>query len=422
MEGTRLKDSPVRVKAYIAGLILFLTGLVSSKALISLGSVILIGTACWGLFSRPSLPVRWPKQLFGFVLLFLPPFISGIWSASVQDWMQVSQNKIMLPALFASFCLAPGLEPKTMLRLGLFQAMTVVLASWYSMLTLWPDPSGISSSYLEAKTLKVFLSNDHLHFSLYVFITILLLLANLNAFRMQFGKGVYLTASIGLAWLVIYLHILGAKTGLLLLYLTAFIYLIMNYLNGKQWLRLGAGFIVLFLLASLSISQIPTLKNRFYYTLYDFNQYMHGAYIDGLTDGARVLSWKAGKAVALESPWMGKGFGDLHHTFMKWHQAHSAQLQPYNWLQPSNEWLMYLCGSGIPGMLILTLGLWLIYRHSPFREHFLFLALYCSQVLMMFYEVNLTNQIGISLLVFSVGWFQCSPSPGREASFRKQGT
>lgn len=411
MEKVRIKEMPARRMAFSGGLILLLFGLVASKALISIGSVILVLTGFWGLMSRPLPEIRWGKQWFGFGLLFLPPFVSGLWSESIQDWMQVCFNKIMLPALFGAFCIAPKLEKKTILGLGLFQAVTVVLASVYSFLTLWSDPSGISKSYLEAKTLKVFLSNDHLHFSLYVFLTILLLTANLQAVRKQFGRAMYWTVGGLVAWLVIYLHILGAKTGLLLLYLSVFIYLIMNYMSGRYWLKLTAGLISLVLLAFISIKLIPTLKNRFYYTLYDFNQYIHGAYIDGLTDGARVLSWKAGKEIALGRPWTGLGFGDLHNTFMEWHRTHSAHLQPYNWLQPSNEWLMYLCGSGIPGMICLTLGLWLIYRHSPFRNHYFFLALYSSQVLMMFYEVNLSNQIGISLLAFSVGWFQLSSSP-----------
>ncbi len=412
MEEVRIKELPGREKAFTGGLILLLIGLVASKALISLGSVVLIVTGFWSFFSKRLPEIRWDKQLFGFSLLFLPPFISGLWSASIPDWTQVSLNKIMLPALFAAFCLAPKLHRKTILGLGLFQAVTVVLASLYSFLTLWSDPSGISESYLEAKTLKVFLSNDHLHFSLYVFLTVLLLLANVQAVKKQFGRAAYLTVAGMVAWLLVYLHILGAKTGLLLLYLNAVIYLIMNYMTNKYWIKLTAGLITLSLLASLSISLIPTLKNRFYYTLYDFNQYVHGAYIDGLTDGARVLSWKAGKEVALKRPWLGVGFGDLHNTFWEWHQGHSAHLKPYNWLQPSNEWLMYLCGAGIPGMLFLTLGLWLIYRHSPFRDNYFFLALYSSQVLMMFYEVNLSNQIGISLLVFSVGWFQLSFNAG----------
>jgi O-antigen ligase len=223
----------------------------------------------------------------------------------------------------------------------------------------------------------------------------------------HFGVLVYRVHLALQIWLIVYLHLLGAKTGLILLYGAFFYYWWRRYgrNTGKSPLLVGMGAIAgMALVAFLSIKSIPMLQNRIYYTLYDFNQYMHGAYIDGLTDGARVLSWNAGMDIARTSPWMGVGVGDMHHVFTDWHRQHSSHLQPYNWLQPSNEWLMYLCGSGIPGMLLLTIGLWLIYTRYPNHPSDLFNILFFSQFFMMWYEVNLTNQTAIAIFAFFMGW------------------
>lgn len=398
-----IKLASVRQNLFITGTCILFLGLVCSKALISIGSVVIIFAALPVLF-RMSLPLAINYQAVGFILLFVAPLISGLWSRSMVDWVQVISNKIMLPALFCGVYYATRLSPKAFYGLGIFQVVLVVLASFYSIWPLLFDPEGISQSYLQAKTLNVLLSDDHLHFSLYVFITLALMTFNHQGVQNHFGEKVFRVHIAMQIWLIIYLHLLGAKTGLILLY-GAFLYYWWSRYGRKArkslWL---AGMLAMGLIAYLSIKGIPMLQNRIYYTLYDFNQYMHGAYIDGLTDGARVLSWNAGMDVARSSPWIGVGFGDLNQVFTDWHRQHSSHLQPYNWLQPSNEWLMYLCGSGIAGMLMLTFGLWLIYSRYPNHPSSLFNILFFSQFLMMWYEVNLTNQTAIAIFAFFMGW------------------
>lgn len=388
---------------FIMGTILLFLGLVSSKALISIGSVLIVLSA---LPEVLKLTLHAPVifQVIGFVLLFIAPLVSGLWSESIRDWGQVVSNKIMLPALFCGVVFSTKLKPRIYYGLGILQSALVALASFYSIGPLLFQPQGITQSYLQAKTLNVLLSNDHLHFSLYVFISVVLMAFHHSQVKEIFGKKVYYLQIAMQLWLIIYLHLLGAKTGLILLY-GSFIYYWWNK-YGRQASRpiWFAGLAAMGLVAALSVRWIPTLQNRIYYTLYDFNQYIHGAYVDGLTDGARVLSWKAAIDIARQAPLTGIGFGDMHVVFMDWHRQHSAHLQPYNWLQPSNEWLMYLCGSGIAGMFILTLGLWLIYSKYPYRPSILFNILFFSQFFMMWYEVNLTNQTGIAIFAFFMGW------------------
>jgi len=397
------KYNSIQQWIFIAGTGILFLGLVCSKALISIGSVVVICSGLMGLKWRTT-NLSLNYQVIGFGLLFLAPLISGFWSDSKGDWFQVISNKIMLPALFWAVIYTPKLPPKSFYRLSIFQGLTVVFASFYSIWPLWYHGEGISQSYLQAKTLKVLLSNDHLHFSLYILITLVLMIYNSKEIHNLFGKKTHYLHSAMILWLVIFLHILGAKTGLILLYGSAVYFLWRKYAQTTRWLILPAGLGVIILIGITAIKLIPTLQNRVYYTLYDFNQYIHGAYVDGLTDGARVLSWQAGMDIGRRFPWTGVGFGDMHNTFAEWHKAHSAHLQPYNWLQPSNEWLMYLCGSGIGGMMMLTLGLWCIYRYSPLRETTVFNILFFCQFFMLWYEVNLTNQTGIAIFAFFIGW------------------
>lgn len=397
-------DSQKIIKSiFLLSLVLFFTGLVASKALISIGSVgiFLVGFTSHWIFKNKSANLQLP-QLTGYGLLVLMPFISGMWSQNTAAWLDSIANKIMLPLLAAGMVWAPVLKRREVYFLFLFQIGSVIAGSLYSIGAYLYLPFDINKTYLTAKTLPVLLNNDHLHFSLYVFITILLI----YSFRYLFydpASRLLKFILIGVeTWFVIYLHILGAKTGLIFLYLgVTIIFLSNDYIKTTLYKKL---LIIPVMITALGLAYkfIPSFYNRFHYTRYDFNQYIHGQYVNGLTDGARVLSWKAGIEIANKNPVLGVGFGDLNDTFTKWHETNSGHLEKYNWLQPSNEWLMYGCGAGLIGMLTLTFGLYLIYLKSPFINSISYFILFLSQVLMMWYEVNLNNQIGISLFVFSL--------------------
>ena len=377
-------------------------GLVSSKALISFGTSIIVVS------SLPILVTEFKKilsprtQIFGFLLLFIMPFISGLWSSNVSDWLASVQNKVLLPALAWSYYLAPKLDSKRFAYLNLFQFGLVLLASVYSLMSYILHIDQLSHDYLKAKTLTVLLSDDHVQFSLLVFITIVMMIKDWPRFKILFPKSVLMIIAIGILWLFIYLHLLGAKTGILLSYFGILVY----WMYTSKWIYKVLALPTIAILLVLAYLLFPTFKNRFHYTLYDFNQYSHGQIINGLTDGARVLSWKAGIEIATAHPLIGVGYGDMNDVFMDWHQIHSIHLEKYNWLQPSNEWLMYLCGSGILGVLLLSIALWLIFSKSLCRNEILFKILFSAQVLMMWYEVNLTGHISIVIFVWSICWYQ----------------
>ena len=392
--------------SYIISLLLFFVGLIASKALISIGSVgiILCGFGSFG-GNKPSRDLQ-ISLLIGFGLLVMMPLISGIWSQNTGAWVDSIANKIMLPLLAMGFSWSPKLDKREIYYLSLFQLGSVCIATLYSIGAYVYSPIDINKTYLFAKTLPVLLNNDHLHFSLYVFITLFLVYSNRELYYQMASRSIKMIIAGIIIWFVIYLHILGAKTGILFLYLGVTLLFFSKDFITISFFKKIIIIPVLVLILMAAYNFIPSFYNRFHYTRYDFNQYIHGQYVNGLTDGARVLSWKAGVEIAKQHPAFGIGFGDMNDTFMKWHEEHSSHLDKYNWLQPSNEWLMYWCGGGMFGMLTLSLGLSLIYFKSAYHGTISFFILFICQVLMMWYEVNLNNQIGISLFVFSLCSFQ----------------
>ncbi len=391
---------------FLTGHVILVLGLVSSKALISIGSVVLILSAFWSLRFRDQLFPDAPRQAKGFMLLFLIPLVSGLWSSQSGPWLDAMLNKLMLPALALSYYWAPQLKKRDLVCLSLIHIILVALASLYSIIIYVVHPESAHSEYLQAKTLQVLLSNDHLHFSLLVFITLVFILFDWEMIKSSSSTRTLRWVKLIGIWFIIYLHILGAKSGLIMLYLGALSYLLKEISWSLRSLYRLIIIPILALILVLAYLLFPTFKNRVHYTLFDFNQYAHGSFINGLTDGARVLSWKAGVDIIKAHPLLGVGYGDLDATFVQWHSQHSANLDRYNWLQPSNEWLLHWSGSGLFGMLLFTVALAWIFWYSNRRSSRLFNILFFAQIGMCWYEVNLNSQIGITLFVWSISWIQ----------------
>jgi hypothetical protein len=203
---------------FLLGHVVLLLGLLCSKALISIGSVFIIGSAVWQIVLNPGLIASPPKPIVGFLMLFFIPFLSFFWSENMHDCLEVVLNKVMLPALAWSYWLAPKLDKREYFWLSVTNIGLVLAGTVYSIGHYLFSADYVNESYLRAKTLKVMYLNDHLQFSLWIIITLGLMLYDwqvLISYWRKYSKFVF--GAIAL-WFMLFLHVLGAKTGLILLY------------------------------------------------------------------------------------------------------------------------------------------------------------------------------------------------------------
>ena len=118
--------------------------------------------------------------------------------------------------------------------------------------------------------------------------------------------------------------------------------------------------VVLFLLIAIGaiIYQIPTVKNKIHYTLYDFEQYNQKGYDPNYSDGVRrainQVSWKAIQE---------KGFSNMGWAVIpdrlqaEFKTVTQGSDTNFGW--PFNQWLFWWMGVGFGGTLLFTL--WLCY-------------------------------------------------------------
>lgn len=374
-----------------AMLVLLVAGLLVSRALVSLSSVLIVVP----FFFHRQLDQRTRVLLVAVLLILLPVIISGLWSENIALWW----NSVVVKLPFVTMLLGIGsvhfsAERKTKLiyLYLLFISMGCAWSFWHYLL----DPITIQAAYLQAKTLPTPADNDHIRFSWMVVTAVMLDLHSLLIAQQKTTR--YLLAGC-LVLLVVYLHLLAAKTGLVCLYAGGGIYVCYLIIVQKKWKTGLLLLAVCAVAAFLCYQTMPTLHNRVQYVRYDFSNYSSGKILPGYSDASRWLSMKAGYQLTAQNPIQGVGFGDMLAAVDQWHQLHHPASLAYERFLPANEWLVYGTGSGLPGVLCFTAGFALLLYRTTAKNIFSVIVTVISLVPFLF-DDTLEGQTGILLLAF----------------------
>ncbi len=276
------------------------------------------------LFHFISSPLLW-----GMSLLFFIPFLSGLWSGDKKEWAEIVLIKLPLLMLPLAFAAPSGsnwnqLQKKQWERLGYFFILLVTAATCWCMFHYLSNATEINESYLQAKSIVTPLENDHVRFSWLVSVGILLA-GWLCIVNRKENKWLSCLLAFVTIWLIIFLHILAARTGLFSFYSMAIGTVGWLFFRKRSpvafaWHSRFAIIMLVIALPFVAYQVIPTFQNRVKYFLYDKDFFTKGHYLPGSTDGVRIISIKAGWAMMQEQPATGTGFGDVLIKAKKWYR------------------------------------------------------------------------------------------------------
>jgi O-antigen ligase len=276
----------------------------------------------------------------------------------------------------------------------------VVGGTIYTMGIYYLDTNALQEQYQYAKVLPTILDNDHIRFSWCVVIALILLLyqhSEINSKRLQ-----RINYVIGL-WLFIFLHILGSKTGLLMCYIGVLIYLFYQFKKAKKILLIGIA-IILLVAPIIAYNSIPTFKKRIDYIKYDFSFYKKGQHKNGLSDGMRIASIKAGWSIATKSTFTGVGYGDVQEETNKWYDV-NMQLETYEKILPSSQLLIVYTAVGVFGLLIFLFSIAYPLWQKQLRKNVFFILFYVTALFSFIFEIPLEGQYGVFIFGFFSCWF-----------------
>ena len=392
------------------GCLLVLGGTALPRIYVSIGMIMLV-LPCF--FLQPfgnGIKKYWQDGFsLSIGLLFLLPFISGIYSTDLKDWSKVCQIK--LPLLLLPFAALgwPEILGKYVKAIQSFFVLALFMACCWSIAQYMAHASEIADGYLRAKVIPVPMGNSHVWFSYMVVVGVLFLIATWP--KNPLNRALHVA---GIIFFSLFLHLLAAKTGLIFLYCSLLVIgLRQLFIRQKKWIA-ALAIVTVIALPFLAMQVFPTFKNRVQYMLYDFGNVANGKYEVGSNDGNRVVSLMAGWDIVKQDPVLGIGYGDVKPTVENWYTTNRPQTPPEEFTPPSNNWLLMWCGIGIAAIGVLAFLFFQLFKNNPNKTDLTWWLLCGMAFLSTLYENPFESQYGVyAFLVPFLIWRKLiTPSSG----------
>lgn len=346
--------------------------------------------------------------LWGMSLLFFLPLLSGFWTADKEEWADILRIKLpllFLPLAFAGPAAGYGnwFTKKQWEWLAYIFIGLITAGTGWTIFHYLADAAAVNASYLRAKTMLTPLENDHIRFSWLVSVCILLS-GHLMIKKRKEEKRVVAVLAIILLWLIVFLHLLAARTGLFSFYIMLASSAGWLLTKKMRWQYGLAVLLLLFALPLLAYKTLPSFYNRVHYFLYDKEFFEKAEYLPGSNDGARILSLKAGWNVLNEYPVAGVGFGDVLTATKGWYIEQYPSMIEADKIYPSSEWLLYGAACGWPGFLLFSFVM-LIPFFLPINNKGSWYLLNVTAAFSFLFDIGLEVQFGVFIYSFIILWW-----------------
>jgi O-antigen ligase len=350
-----------------------------------------------------STPLLWSMSL-----LFFLPLLSGFWSDDKNQWLDIIRIKLpllLLPLAFAnpSDSYRDQFSKKQWEGLAfIFIALTTAGTIW-SMFHYVTNMSAVHDEYLHAKTMITPFNNDHVRFSWSINVAALLSAWFWIRKRKQDKLVAWALLTITI-WLIVFLHILAARTGLFSFYILVFFTIIWLIFKKAKPVYAVLLFLIVISLPLFAYRELPTFQNRVKYFLLSRTYFKDAHYLQGSNDAIRVISLKAGWNIMNAHPVNGVGFGDVLAETKKWYNIHYPQMIEEDKIYPGSEWIIYGAACGWLGLFVFACVM-IIPFFLSIKNKLLWIILNATVAFSFLFDIGLEVQFGIFVYSFIVLWW-----------------
>ncbi len=385
----------------IGSIVLVLMGLLFSEAAMSIG---MIGLAANAVFNknigRNFRTFLQNRVLTGFTAIFSIVLVSGLWSDNL-DWL-ANRLQMKLPFLLLPFAIVavPRFDKSVFFPILASFFWVVAAICTYSIGLYVLNYEAVTEAYKQGHVL--FTPVMHIRFSLIVAICVAIgwyLHQEKYYIRFPVERIMMLIITI---LLIVYLHVLAVRTGLVSLY-GAMGFFILHYILKTRRYALGIGMAVLMLGgAVLAMRFVPTLWNKIGYMRWSLEQITKGERLADLSDSYRLATIEAGIQLGNQQPMFGIGWGDIKDETAVYLQSKYPELLDIIYT-PQSEYVLFYAASGLFGLLIFSWATLLPLFYDKSWQNLLIGAFHVIMILSFVVEQTLETQLGTSIyIIFSV--------------------
>jgi len=327
--------------------------------------------------------------------------VSGFWSADLGQWRKAVGVQAPLVVFSLASAFFPLLAAKHA-RLLVGGTLTLLSAGIAYSLTLFAaDSARVIQGYGVSHAMRTPLFNTHIHFSAVVACGVAL---GWMGWPLARTRAARIALLLTLAGMVIYLHVLASKTGLVMVYTFAALLIGRAAVRRGQWWKALLGLVFAVSAAWIAVQTVPTLRAKVAYVTWTIDQARAGERSGRYSDIGRALSYTVAARLIAQNPLFGVGAGDIKASMSNGYRQWQPAVAPENHLIPHNQWLSTAVAAGIPAV-VLFCGWWLWplrRRAGRGRAAFGELCVWTMLCVPLLVEPFLEVQAGVSVYLFSL--------------------
>lgn len=391
--------------------LLICIGLPTSPAILSIGFISLAVVGWGALFHKIfkngikefSIWFKFPQLIWIFWFFLL--VISLLYTENITLGLEEIKIKLPLIAAFPAFYLFSDKfnsnQKFKFLPLKIY-LLTVLIVSIATMINYFLNFDSINQSILASKAVPIITLSKNFSHIYYGFIASLAIFIGFFLFKNEQRKKynwIWMLISI---FLILCLHIISARTGLVTLYIAFLSIFILKIWKHRSWKLFVLG--VLFFSTSTlgSYYFLPSIRNRVENTVNDLNAYYQNDDLSNWSISRRIAVWQTAYHVFLNNITIGTAPGDAKEEVLKQYEVENFKIKPEDRIEDPHNQILDLCVSlGIPGLIIAIAIISFSISYfikNPNNE--LYLLFFVITFATFFFESILERQIGISFYVF----------------------
>lgn len=373
-------------------------GFLFSRALLSISMILFGVTALYNVN-----PKEWFRQKYWLLgVLWVAIYaVSWFWTEDKANWHERFDVKLPVLILPLAFAFLPAFNKKQLHLFTIVVAFLLLINVAYSLSFYLQNPQGYEESYRVSKVLPSLAKSDHIRISM---CTALFIIWCFYFWPQIISKIARWFIAICVIVLAAYLHLLAARTGLVIFYLFLFCYAL--YIAFTHNKAIGITIMVsLIALGFFAVSYIPTLQIRIDYLRYTYAMYKKVGLSGEYSDMGRLISYQIAAREIGQHPLSGVGAGDIMNEmkagYDKWFPAVPDQAR----LIPHDQFMVVALGCGIPAAILFLI--WVLYplkytKHK--RAGFYIFIVWLSLFLSILVEPALEVQFGVFVYLFFLLW------------------
>jgi O-antigen ligase len=362
--------------------------------------ILSIFTFLYGVNAIRDVPVkRWLRNkwwLLGMVWIACYA-ITWFWSANKHHWG--GEVQILLPVMLLplAYIYMPTLSPRQLSIMNTGGSLILLGGISYSLSFLVRDPEHYILQYGVSHLLPVPCEKDHIRFSLAI---VLFMIWCVYSWPQMPGKMVRWVVGISMAIMVVYLHILAAKIGIISLYLFFVCWGLYVTIARKKL----AGLLIIIavpVVMWLALNYVPTFAIRQQYIHYTLVKLEQQDKSGNYGDINRMYSYKIAYRLIKEHPLTGVGAGDIMDEMKRGYAQWHPQVVEGSILIPHNQFLVVALGCGIPAMLVFMAWVFMpLFWLKKNRQSFFFFVVWLILFFELMIEPVLEIQNGVFVFLF----------------------